>query len=214
MSATEKKELDTVTYIGSSMNPILKSGDRLVIIPYGDRRIRRGDVIICNSPDDGSKVIHRIISRDSGKIKTRGDNSTRADSWVLSPDQIIGRVAYACRGKGRRSIWGGKMGRLVAATIRTLCLIDSILSFSFRPVYHQLAKRGRLRKLLPAHLRARVILLNRHSGRELQLLMGRRVIGRWLPEHKAWYIRRPFRFLVDEAALPKNNSQSSGVGWL
>jgi hypothetical protein len=214
MPTTEKIELEAVTYIGSSMNPVLKSGDRLVIIPYGDRQIRRGDVVICNSPDDGSKVIHRVISTDSGEIETRGDNSTGADSWVLSPDQIVGRVACARRGQQRRRIWGGPMGRLVAATIRTLGLIDSILSSSLRPVYHQLAKRGHLRKLLPAHLRARVILLNRYSGRELQLLMGRRVIGRRLPEHKGWYIRRPFRLFVDEASLPKNDSRSSGASWL
>jgi hypothetical protein len=214
MPTTEKIELEAVTYIGSSMNPVLKSGDRLVAIPYFDRRIRRGDVVICNSPYDGSKVVHRIISTDSGEIATRGDNSTGADSWVLSPDQIIGRVAYARRGHRRRRIWGGPMGRLVAATFRTLCLLDSILSSSLRPVYHRLAKRGHLRKLLPAQLRARVILLNRYSGRELQLLMGHRVIGRWLPQHKGWHIRRPFRLFVDEASLPKNDSRASGVSWL
>ena len=214
MPTTERMELEAVTYIGSSMNPVLKSGDRLVIIPCGDRRIRQGDVIVCNSPDDGSKVIHRVISMDSGGIKTRGDNSTGADPWILSSDQIVGRVAYARRGQRRRKVWGGPMGRLVAVTIRTLCLIDSMLSSSLRPVYHQLAKRGHLRKLLPAHLKARVVLLNRHSGRELQLLMGGRVIGRWLPEHKGWYIRRPFRLFVDEASLPKNDSRLSGVSWL
>jgi hypothetical protein len=48
-------------------------------------------------------------------------------------------------------------------------------------------------------------------GKELQLLMGRRVIGRWLPGMSRWHIRRPFRLFVDEASLPENPARGSVV---
>ena len=56
-----------------------------------------------------------------------------------------------------------------------------------------------------------MISLNRDGETELQLLMGRRVIGRWLPGRTGWSIRRPFRLFVDEAALPENPAKGSVV---
>jgi len=62
-------------------------------------------------------------------------------------------------------------------------------------------------------MRPRVISFNRDAGTELQLVMGRRVIGRWLEGKSGWNIRRPFRLFVDEAALPENKEEVSGVGF-
>jgi hypothetical protein len=56
-----------------------------------------------------------------------------------------------------------------------------------------------------------VISLNRDAGTELQLVMGRRVIGRWLPGKSGWNIRRPFRLFVDEESLPENKTEVSGA---
>lgn len=209
MHKTEKINLETTIYIGSSMNPTLKSGDRLKIIPYGHKRIRRGDVVIYSSSDGGAKTIHRVTSVASAGIKTRGDNSTHVDPWRLSRGQVIGRVVCARREKRWRKVYGGSMGQLIAGTIRTMRLIDSIASSLLRPAYSQLAKAGHFRKFLPAQMKTRVLLLDRHAGRELQLLMGRRVIGRRLPGMRRWHIRRPFRLFVDESSLPKNPAKLS-----
>ena len=46
-----------LNYTGPSMNPILRTGDRLNISPYDGQKIRRGDVIVFISPEDGSKVV-------------------------------------------------------------------------------------------------------------------------------------------------------------
>jgi signal peptidase I len=209
MHQTEKLNLETTIYIGSSMNPTLKSGDRLKIIQYGDKRIRRGDVVIYRSSGGASKTIHRVTSVASAGIKTRGDNSTHVDPWHLSRGHIIGRVIYARREKGWRKVYGGPMGQFIAGIIRMMRLIDSIASSLLRPAYNQLAKAGHFRKFLPAQMKARVLLLDRHAGRELQLLIGRRVIGRWLPGMRRWHIRRPFRLFVDESSLPKNPAELS-----
>jgi hypothetical protein len=60
-------------------------------------------------------------------------------------------------------------------------------------------------------MKARAISLSHTAGTELQLLMGRRAIGRWLPGKSGWNIRRPFRLFVDEESLPENPGKVSVV---
>jgi len=79
------------------MNPILKPGDRLHIVPCDGQPIRRGDVVVFVPPGGDTKIIHRVISVESHGVRTQGDNSSSADEWILSPDRIIGRVIYAQR---------------------------------------------------------------------------------------------------------------------
>jgi signal peptidase len=200
-----------MNYKGPSMNPILKAGDRLQIAPCNLEEIRVGDVVVFISPEDGSKVVHRVISVNSDGIRTRGDNCNQEDKWVLRRENILGRVVSAQRGKRRRRIFGGTVGRLLAVTVRAIHAMDSRVSYLLRPAYDELAKVSIFTRLLPAQMRPRVISLKRAAGEELQILMGRRVVGRWLPGKTRWHIRRPFRLFVDEAALPENITKVSGV---
>ena len=200
-----------MNYIGSSMNPTLRPGVRLDVRAYQGEKIRRGDVIVFISPEDGSKVVHRVISIDSNGIKTQGDNCNSEDNWVLSREDILGRVVAIQRNNRRRRIFGGPLGRLFAVTVRIIRAIDSPVSYVLRPAYNELAKVGILTRLLPAQMRPRVISLNRDAGTELQLLMGRQVIGRLLPGMTRWHISRPYRLFVDEESLPENPGKASVV---
>ena len=212
MKATEPSEARTLNYIGPSMNPILKSGDRLRIIPYDGKAVGRGDVIAFLASGGDSKIIHRVVSVSSKGISTRGDNSSHVDPWILRPDQILGRVVAAQRGNKRRRIFGGTVGRLLAVTVRAIHGVDSCVSFLLRPAYREFARAGILSRLLPIQMRPRVISFKRDGGTEQQLLMGRRVIGRLLPGMARWNIRRPFRVFVDEESLPENKTEVSGFG--
>jgi len=211
MKATKLSEAKKVNYIGPSMNPILKSGDRLSVTPYNGKEVGRGDVIAFLPSGGDSKIIHRVVSVGSKGIRTRGDNSSHVDPWILRHDQILGRVVAAQRGNRRRRIFGGLLGRLFAAKIRVIRAIDSPVSALLSPAYREFARAGIFIQLLPAQMRPRVISLNRAAGKELQLLMGRRVIGRWLPGRNGWNIRRPFRMFVDEESLPENPGKGSVV---
>ena len=202
----EQKELKSMHYIGSSMNPTLRPGDRLDTVPYNRQKIRRGDVIVFISPLDESKAVHRVVSVDSKGIKTRGDNCNRIDPYVLGPDKIVGRVISVQRKNKQRRIFGGYLGRVFAGTARALIALDSGASFLLRPFYHRLARSGILRCWKPVWLEPRVISFRHSGGTELQLLMGRWVIGRRLPGVAQWNIRRPFRLFVDEDSLPRNFS--------
>ncbi|UCG66242.1 MAG: S26 family signal peptidase [Deltaproteobacteria bacterium] len=203
--------LESMNYIGPSMNPIFKPGDRLRIISYDQGKIRAGDVVVFISPEDGSKVVHRVISVNSDGIRTRGDNSYHEDAWVLSREHIIGRVVVAQRGNRRHRVFGGPVGQLFAAVLRVIHAIDSGFSSLLHPVYKRLSRSDIFRRWLPGWMKTRAISLIHPAGTELQLLMGRRVVGRWLPGRSRWHIRRPFRLFVDEASLPENTAEVSGV---
>jgi signal peptidase len=186
------------------MNPTLRAGDGLQVEPYEGKKIRVGDVVVFISPENGHNITHRVISIDSEGIRTRGDNNKNKDSWVLSPEGIIGRVIYAHRGKIRKKVLGGFTGELFSATVRLEKTLDSRISSLLRPAYRWMVKTGFLRRLLNLQMKLIVITLNRTDGTELQLLVGRHVIGKLRRGDTQWQIQRPFRLFVDEKSLPTN----------
>ncbi len=198
----------TIVYTGSSMSPTLKTLDRLYVIPYHGQRIQCGEVIVFISPEVERTIVHRVVHVDSQGIRTRGDNSSYPDPWVLSPDNIVGRVVYAERKNKRLPIYRGLRGRLYSLGIRAMRMIDSKVSSLLRPTYHRLARTDALRRCLPAQLKIRILSFDRSSGTELQLLIGRRVIGRLLPGRNQWHIQRPFRLFINEASLPRKKVPS------
>jgi hypothetical protein len=191
------------------MNPILRTGDGIHVVPYDGKEIRRGDVIVFIPSGGDSRIVHRVISVDSQGIRTRGDNCSHIDPWALSPQHIIGRVVSVQRRGRRCRIVGGSMGLCLAVVVRAINRVDSSASSMLRPIYHRLGRTGIFRRWVPCWLETRVVSFNRPAGRELQLLIGHRVIGRWLPGRSHWHIRRPFRLIVDEASLPENPSKLS-----
>jgi signal peptidase len=204
-------KLKSMNYIGSSMNPTLMPGVRLDVSAYHGQKIRKGDVIVFVPPGGDSKIVHRVTSVNSDGIRTRGDNRKHEDDWVLRRENILGRVVATQRNNRRRRILGGPLGRLFALTVRVIRAIDSPLSYLLRPAYSELAKVSIFTRLLPVQMRPRVVSFEQAAGKELQLLMGRRVVGRWLPGMTRWYIRRPFRLFVDEESLPENPGKDSVV---
>lgn len=209
MDPARQRAVKEITYVGPSMNPTLKPGDRVEVLPYHEGKIRRGDVIVFHPPAGTCSIIHRIISVDWRRIRTHGDNNAEIDPWLLDRRHIIGRVLYRQRGGKRLRVLGGRAGHLYARAIRASHAIDSWLAALLRPTYHRLASAGILRRMLPESMRFQLILLDRPAGTEFQLLMGRRVIGRRLPDKTGWHIRRPFRLFVDEASLAKKTCQLS-----
>jgi len=206
----ETTESQIMIYKGPSMNPTLKPGDQLWITPYNGQKIRCGDVVVFISPRDGSGVVHRVVSLDSSGFRTQGDNNNRVDPWLLSHGEILGRV-FSLKRKKRRRVFGGPIGQLLGVVIRAIKAIDVSMCSRLWPTYDRLARTDILRRWLPNNIKTKVISFDRAEGTELQLLLGRRVIGRWLPGMTQWLIRRPFRLFVDEGSLPENPAKSSVV---
>jgi signal peptidase I len=186
-------------HTGTSMYPTLNEMDVLEIEPYGSRPIRAGDVIFFLSPEGCRPAVHRVASVIAGSVQTKGDNNSSIDPWFIRPEDVLGRVVRATRGKKRRPIYGGRVGQQWSFWVRNLKVVEKGLSF----LYHRLARSGFLRRLVPLHKRMRIVALRRKGGRTCKLLLGNRVIGNCQPGMTYWQIRRPFRLFVDVESLPK-----------
>jgi hypothetical protein len=185
------------------MNPTLHESDLLEIVSYGDGAAQVGDVIAVAPPGRDHLVVHRVVRVTVAGVCTRGDNNTDEDGWCLGPERVIGRVVAAWRGRRRRRIAGGWPGRLWAYALRWRRILGRAASALLRPAYHGLARTGVVRRLAPAFLQPRVVVFRAGEGQRLRLMLGRRVVGEYVPSWRKWRFRWPFRFLVDEAAMPR-----------
>lgn len=187
---------------GDSMRPLFRPGDRIRFVPCRAGEVRPGDVIIFVPSGQTERVVHRVISTGPVGLRTRGDANPHADGWTVRQADLVGRaVAVERRGK-LMPVAGDLAGRLLAVCIRATRAADHLASYILNPCYRGLARSGLFRALLPSALRPRVITFERDGAREMQLVLGRRVIGRRPAGTGAWTIRRPFRIFVDEHSLP------------
>jgi len=202
--------IKSISYTGPSMNPTLKAPEKLQVVPYMGREIKRGDVVVFFPPENHRMVAHRVVSVYAKGLMTRGDHNIDNDPWILSPEHIVGQVISAQLSNTKRMISGGTRGRLYSLRLRAIYLIALKICSLLSPAYHRLAGAGILRRCLPRWVQTRVLSFHHPAGTELQLLIGRRVIGRLQPGRKKWEIRPPFRLLVDVAKLPRGSTSSTG----
>lgn len=84
---------------GYSMYPLFVPGrDEARIAPIGDRRVKRGDVVLYRR-DQSILVLHRIVRRDAAGIYLTGDNQKEIEG-PLREDQMRGILIGFVR-KGR-----------------------------------------------------------------------------------------------------------------
>jgi len=196
-------------YTGPSMNPTLKVGDGLTVIPYEDEDIHIGDVVVFRSSKNDRYIVHRVISVDSRGIRTKGDNNNKVDSWILRPEDIVGRVISAKRKDKSIVIHGGTRGRLLAPMLWTIRRLKLLIYRILHPAYQLLACTNFPRGILSRLVSTQILYFKRPNGVEMQLIMGRWVIGRYSPMGNHWVIRRPFRLFVDEKSLPQAENHLS-----
>lgn len=191
--------------VGPSMRPILKPGDLLAVIPYGQGEIRPGDVVVFVPPHEKRLIAHRLLSRDARGWRAQGDNNTVKDPWPLGPGDILGRVAEVRHGRGSKRLASGRSGRVLGLAMRAMNAAWRPLFSAFRPLYRWAGRTGLFRGLGPSPGSLRVMSIARPGGPELRLLWRSRVIGRLPAGQARWLIRPPLRLLIDESRLPKPN---------
>lgn len=198
-------------YTGPSMNPTLQAGDGMIVVPYEDQEIQVGDVVVFQSPEQNHYVVHRVLSVNSQGIRTIGDNNNNTDPWVLQPTDIMGRVVSVRRKDKDIIIHGSARGKAILSFLRIRKRVKAMAIRASSPIYQWLTRSGIIRRLFSPVIRTRLIYFKRPGGTEIQLLIRKRVIARLLPGEDKWRIRRPYRLLVDEAILPDNPGNASGL---
>ncbi|MHB8910467.1 MAG: SynChlorMet cassette protein ScmC [Syntrophales bacterium] len=194
-------------YVGPSMNPTLREPEITEIRPYGGQPVRVGDVVLFLPPEADQPVVHRVVRATTDGIYTLGDNNIREDAFLLHPTNIQGQVVAAWRGQKRRKIPGGWRGRLTSRWIRWRGTLDRGVSPLLHPLYQGLFRRGWIARWVPAPLRPRVVVFRAQGREQLQLLLGRRIIGRYDDHKHQWQIQRPFHLFVDGSALPRRQDR-------
>lgn len=195
-----------IYYRGSSMGHTFRPGDLLYVVPRGRKEIRCGDVVVFIAPATEKQIVHRVVSVDPQGIRTRGDSSWKEDDYLLKPDHILGRVMYA-KGKRRwRRVHGGVRGKWCAFKVRIVRRVEFGISSWILPRLRRMPLVETLRRVMQKRLPTRIIAINRSEGTELQLLLGRVVMGRLLPGRKTWNLWWPTRLFVGQESLPTGES--------
>jgi signal peptidase I len=80
---------------GTSMQPLVRDGDLLLVEPVDANQLRVGDVVFCIT-HPGHILVHRVVRRFTGRegssFLVQGDNVTSPDG-LIPQAQVYGRVA-------------------------------------------------------------------------------------------------------------------------
>ena len=80
----------------TSMLPVLQPNDLIIVESATVEQIKEGDIITFESHMEFGIVAHRAVDfhEEHGEILivTKGDNIDYPDSWVVSDDDLIGKV--------------------------------------------------------------------------------------------------------------------------
>jgi hypothetical protein len=183
------------------MSPTFRPLDLLYLEKNGGADYYPGDVLVFRPPHEERFVVHRAVAVQGGGIWTQGDNNRFRDPYRLANRDIEGRVVRMERGGRTLKVRNGLAGRIRFLFLRALKLSGFLAACAAGPTYRSMGESGIFRCLLPLLPPTRVLAFERPHGIELHLLMGRCVIGRRLPGHPSWQIRRPFRLLFPSAYL-------------
>ncbi|MBN2354598.1 signal peptidase I [candidate division KSB1 bacterium] len=182
-------------YIGPSMHPTLRVGDGLIVLPYEARPIKKGDMVVFTSPQDGKQVVHRVVKVNENGIQTRGDNNRLPDPYFLQSTDIIGQVIEVQRGDRRLKKFNGLIGEKLAEYHRSR---NRLWRFVYRILSIPYQKIAPLRLPLIKADHLKVATFHKNGGEQQALMLGRRVIGWRRSQEGAWMIRAPYRYFIRE----------------
>lgn len=77
--------------ITGSMEPVIQVNSIVLLEPVEFEDLEVGDIIRYTAYQ-GYSVMHRVISKNSSYVTTKGDANERPDTFVVTPTQITGRV--------------------------------------------------------------------------------------------------------------------------
>lgn len=93
LGAVLQTKTPVVAVFSNSMVPTFYRGDMILV--FGEKNVKVGDVVVFDSPDKKYPIIHRVYEIKDGGIVTKGDNnpSTNKGEWSVIPlDKIYGKA--------------------------------------------------------------------------------------------------------------------------
>ena len=78
--------------VSGSMMPTMMPADLVMFEALTLNNINKGDIITFTPPGVATQIVHRVVSIDDGKYKTKGDNRGAIDDWILTSKDISGKA--------------------------------------------------------------------------------------------------------------------------
>ncbi len=194
----------TCYYRGTSMYPLFRNGDLLLVEPLCGVCPENGDIAVfsCDSSSVDDAIVHRVVDISSDGILTKGDNNGDIDPWVLPLSSITGRVTGFYRDRRFYAVRGGFRGRFRHVAVQVCRGMVFGGKSVFRGGYHLLGRTPVFGSLLRGSLQPKVLRFAGQGGDELHLMVGGLLAGRCFAGSDRWHIRPPFRLFVDVGSLP------------
>lgn len=112
-----------------SMGQTAPVGTLLLTLPVTIGAVQVGDTVTFHAPGSGQVYSHRVIAKSSTGLRTRGDINTSADSWVLSNQDLIGKVEHRWWGLG----WVLRGLPLLLLCLGGVWLLTALMGRDWRP---------------------------------------------------------------------------------
>ena len=79
--------------VGSgSMEPMLKSGDLVIVRKASPDSIGMGDIAAYRSPENDVVIVHRIVVIDGDTVVTKSDTNSEPDPSRVTGNIVLGKV--------------------------------------------------------------------------------------------------------------------------
>ena len=88
---------------GASMEPGLSRGD--LVIVRGGHEAKVGDAVLYRDPVLGVRVLHRVISKEDGRLVLQGDANDFVDDARPLPSDVIGSYWFSIPRAGSLIFW-------------------------------------------------------------------------------------------------------------
>ena len=103
---SRESALTSFLVMGTSMLPVMQSGDRAELRPVRRDELQVGDIAVFTN-SDGRKVIHRVVR--TSPLQTRGDHC-RVDDAPVAADSLLYLATGFRRGSEYRKLLNGAAG--------------------------------------------------------------------------------------------------------
>jgi hypothetical protein len=191
------------------MTPLFKTGDLLFVRPLALSDVYPGDVVVFRQSGKDGLVVHRVLSRATAGLMTRGDASIDNDPAPVSAEAMIGRVeALERAGKHHRvpGRWAGRLlGWAVRGRQRAFRVARRLLGFPYHALRGSEVARHFLVRVFAT--RFEYVSFQTPQGTLVKVTHRGKVVARWWPHHSRFECQKPYDLVIPRPGEWENTPQ-------
>ena len=189
---------DYYSMFGMSMFPTLRPGEGVTIDSVADKRsFEKGDIIIYPDPRYSSRnIIHRIIRISENGYKTRGDNNSREDNYIVPFESVCGKALTVRRINKTLSLAGKFRGQMLHhyLRIRKSC-------WKYLSLFSGVIDKSGIFNVFHNFVKVDIVLIKKGSHMEEMLIHDNKLIGKRCVSTGKWIIRFPYKYFINKKKL-------------